>query len=385
MKLHVQGVPFNINETIVGPVTRNVKNSDNTSIVILENQNLSEINFPSLCNLTTSKESLFTKSPFVSSVPDFSHLNDGDIVSVDGRGNINTLYRVNSNHNNLLVTEMCNSNCLMCSQPPKLKDDRNYLFNIHKKLIPLIPKYCLELGITGGEPTLLDSLFFELLQIIKNELPDTDLHVLTNGRKFAWNDFAKQLAELKYDRMMLGIPLYSDFPHSHDYIVQAKNAFNQTVIGLHNLAKYDIRIEIRIVLHKLTVKRLLNLSKFIYKNLPFVEHIAFMGLENTGYTPHNIEELWIDPFEYMDELNEAVKYLHDFGMTVSIYNLQLCILPEELWQFARRSISDWKNIYVDECSTCYLKEKCGGFFSSNRYIKSKYIHSLQSENDKSYS
>jgi hypothetical protein len=40
---------------------------------------------------------------------------------------------------------------------------------------------------------------------------------------------------------------------------------------------------------------LTRLAKYIYKNLPFVEHVTFMGLEFIGYTPHNIDKLWIDP------------------------------------------------------------------------------------------
>ncbi len=104
-----------------------------------------------------------------------------------------------------------------------------------------------------------------------------------------------------------------------------------------------------------------------------------MGLENTGYTPYNFEKLWIDPVDYMKELNEAVSYLDSFGMNVSIYNLQLCILPQNLWKFARKSISDWKNIYIDECTDCSEKDNCGGFFASNLNAHSRYIKAI---NDK---
>lgn len=65
-----------------------------------------------------------------------------------------------------------------------------------------------------------------------------------------------------------------------------------------------------------------------------------MGLEYQGYTPHNINKLWIDPVEYMDDLGEAVYFLSNKGMNVSIYNSQLCLLPEELWKFNKKSISD---------------------------------------------
>jgi len=49
-------------------------------------------------------------------------------------------------------------------------------------------------------------------------------------------------------------------------------------------------------------------------------------------------------------------------MNVSIYNHQPCVLDRRLWPFARKSISDWKNIYLEECVTCSLREECGGLF-----------------------
>ena len=65
--------------------------------------------------------------------------------------------------------------------------------------------------------------------------------------------------------------------------MQATGAFDQTLAGFHQLALNGVRTEVRVVLHKLTVERLMKLAEYIYRNLPFVEHIALMGLEQTGY------------------------------------------------------------------------------------------------------
>jgi His-Xaa-Ser system radical SAM maturase HxsC len=265
----------------------------------------------------------------------------------------------------------------MCSQPPRVNDDRDYLFEINKRIIPQIPKNCFVLGITGGEPTLLGEKFFELLHCLNINLPDTEIHILSNGRKFAWIDFVKNFSTLDTQKFMIGVPLYSDYAPMHDYIVQAKYAYNQTIIGLHNLARYNIRIELRIVLHKLSAPRLRQLSEFIYRNLPFVEHVAFMGLENTGYTPHNFEKLWIDPIEYMNDLEQSVQYLDGLGINVSLYNMQLCILPDGLREYACKAISDWKNSYFDECKECSIKSECGGFFIFNKNAKSKFIKPIK--------
>lgn len=200
--------------------------------------------------------------------------------------------------------------------------------------------------------------------------------MLTNGRIFAWPAFTSQLAGLRHPNVMLGIPVYSDDPTIHDYVVQARNAFDQTVLGLHQLARYGVRVEIRVVLHAITVPRLAQLAEYIYRNLTFAEHIALMGLENIGYAPRNMDKLWIDPHDYQDELEAAVEILSTRGMNVSIYNHQLCVLRPSLWKFARKSISDWKNIYVDECESCGVRQECGGFFQWATKLHSAYIRPL---------
>lgn len=374
MILRTKGKPINIERHLVGRVSRDIENLDEQTFLL---QDKGVQDFPStkfLGVLTTQQEyELKNCENVVFKIPTLEHLEDGDIISVGNDGNINTLYRINSNHNTLLATERCNSNCLMCSQPPRDRNDIPILYEIHKQLIPLIPKDCIELGVSGGEPTLMGELFFSLMEQLKVELPNTEIHVLTNGRSFAWNHMAEKLGQINNRRLMLGIPVYSDYYQVHDYIVQAENAFYQTILGLHNLSRYDQRLEVRIVLHKQSIPRLTKLARYIYKNLPFVEHVAFMGLEYIGYTPKNIDKLWIDPYDYQEELSEAVEYLASQGMHVSIYNTPLCVLPERVWKYARKSISDWKNDYLPECKNCTKLNDCGGLFTWNLKKHSDHI------------
>jgi hypothetical protein len=130
------------------------------------------------------------------------------------------------------------------------------------------------------------------------------------------------------------------------------------------------------VLHKQSIPRLKQLAEFIYWNFPFAGHVAFMGLENMGYVKKNWEELWIDPVDYTDSLSQAVKYLYLRRMNVSIYNLQLCLLSQSLWSFARKSISDFKNEYLDVCETCAVRQHCSGLFTSQMNLHSEHIHAL---------
>ena len=120
------------------------------------------------------------------------------------------------------------------------------------------------------------------------------------------------------------------------------------------------------------------LAEFIWRNLPFVDHVALMGLEMFGFTPRNLDVLWVDPVDYQRQLRSAVRTLALAGMNVSIYNHQLCTIPRELWPFARRSISDWKNVYLDECGECAVRAYCGGFFQSATKRHSEHIRAVES-------
>ena len=236
-----------------------------------------------------------------------------------------------------------------------------------------------ELGLTGGEPTLLHDGLLRILRAAREHLPATSLHMLSNGRLFSYLDYARRVSEVAHPDLMIGIPVYSDLPRSHDFVVQARGSFDQTIRGILNLARYGVRVEVRVVIHKHTYRRLPQLGAFLVRNLPFVDHVALMGLELMGFTRMNLDALWIDPADYQKELALCVDALQHGGSRISIYNHQLCVLDRELWPFARKSISDWKNTYAPVCAQCGVREKCGGFFASSEVRRSKHIAPLQSE------
>lgn len=305
------------------------------------------------------------------------YLADGDVIRFNPDNlAISVLYRRNANTNTFLLTERCNSYCLMCSQPPRDIDD-SYLVDDVLDAIPLISRETYELGLSGGEPTLLGEDLFSIIRSIQRHLPNTSIHILSNGRTFSDEGLARRLAEIGHFDLMIGIPLYSDVSTIHDFIVQADHAFDETIKGILNLKKHGVKVEIRVVLHEKSYRRLPQLAEFIARNLLFVDHVAFMGLEIIGFTRANLDELWIDPIDYMEELDEAVNLLARTGIRVSLYNLQLCLLKKSLWPFAVKSISDWKNEYHEECATCEVIERCGGFFESAKYRCSENISAIK--------
>ena len=320
------------------------------------------------------ERSAFTRTVTLPS--QFDYLAHGDILGIrPTSSNVRSLYRRSSAHNSFLVTERCNHYCLMCSQPPRDVDDRWILGEIRKAL-PLMDAGTRSFAFTGGEPLLDWQDFIEILKDCRDLLPDTAVHVLTNGRAFARGEVVSAWSAVNHPRLSAGIPIYSAVDHIHDYVVQARGAFDETVLGVLRLKDAGQRVEIRVVLHAITAPRIVETCRWLARNLPFVDHVALMGLENTGFALANADALWIDPLDYLASLAEGVDLLVAAGVNVSIYNLTRCVLDRSVWRYAIQSISDWKNAYAEVCQPCIEKDQCSGFFTSGRPRRSRGIHPI---------
>jgi His-Xaa-Ser system radical SAM maturase HxsC len=309
----------------------------------------------------------------------FGYLADGDVIALDpGSRRFRALFRRGSKNNTFLVTERCNHYCLMCSQPPRKVND-GWIIDEISACIDLIDPATRSIGFTGGEPLLEGHRFLSLLTKMRERLPETSVHVLTNGRAFADDAVVSAWAEIGHPDLWAGIPIYAAVDHIHDYVVQAQGAFDETVLGILRLKDKGQRVEVRLVLHAITAPRLRQTCEWFARNLPFVDHVALMGLENTGFALANQELLWVDPVDYASDLAAGVETLKAAGVNVSVYNLPLCVLDRSVWGVAVQSISDWKNAYLPVCTECGVRDKCSGFFSTGRPRISRGIHPIRDQ------
>jgi His-Xaa-Ser system radical SAM maturase HxsC len=331
--------------------------------------------------LVKDPEDAPTGKQWIALPPLLRYVSAGDVITASETGEyVRVIWRRNSPANSVLLTERCDHYCLMCSQPPKERED-DWLLENAAELIRLLPASTPGIGFTGGEPTIYGERLIELLKLCRNLLPNAAVHVLSNGRRFADFKFASAWAGVRNPRMMVGIPIYGAEPALHDYVVQAEGAFDETVRGIVNLGEVRQRTEVRVVIHRQTAPALPAIAEFIARNLPFVEQVALMGLEMIGFARANMDEVWIDPVDYRAELGEAVSLLARRGIKTMIYNHQLCLVDRDLWPFTVRSISDWKNEYHPECAKCSVVDRCGGFFFSAKYRHSEHIAAIAAGSD----
>ena len=375
MRLTTTGIANNIDQSVVGRITTRPL-ADRSETIIVTTALTGLDGYRGIVTTNQDRVTSTARIPAIYAVREIEHLHDGDIVAMHTRGLVRTLFINGSKHNVLFVTERCNSNCLMCSQPPRDREDTKALIRLNHELIDLIPRDTPHLVITGGEPTLLGDDLIRLIEHLRNRLPCTCICVLTNARQFARPDYTARFAGVQHPNLVVGVPLYSDSSTSHDYIVQSRGAFDETITGVHHLARWNFSVEIRLVLHRLTIPRLLKWADFVYRNLPFTTHVALMGMEPTGFARYHHDKLWIDPLEYQGALADTVEFLSIRGMTVSVYNLQYCVLPRSLWPYARQSISDWKRIFLPACDECARRGDCAGFFESTEPQHTRGVQAL---------
>jgi His-Xaa-Ser system radical SAM maturase HxsC len=304
-----------------------------------------------------------------------THFSAGDIILIEPNGTGTVLFEQTSDKNALFLTEQCDSRCLMCPQPPQKDSEDLAALAIH--IVSLLDKDTSNLGLTGGEPTLVWEGLLKVLMECREQLPDTHLQLLTNARSLRDYEKVKALADIVGNKLLVCVTLYGDVDDLHDEMTTVPGAFWETLEGIHNLARVQIPVELRTVITKLNYQRLPQWAEFVYRSFPFAAHVALMGLEPIGLAHVNFDLLWVDPIDYQKELQTAVKILHRRGLRTSIYNHQLCVLPNRMWPFAKKAISEWKVIHLEECIDCMLSECCGGFFNSAKHHHSRGITSIR--------
>jgi His-Xaa-Ser system radical SAM maturase HxsC len=287
---------------------------------------------------------------------------DDVIFTVPGKSVVDVSYRRADLHHTIFLTNRCNSNCLMCSQPPTKEED-GWLADEAIDIVRHIENSPKSIGITGGEPLLLGAKLRRLLDEITRLHPSSRIDLLTNGRLLSDPTIAScVLDDLKSNVAWL-IPLYGHAHMLHDFVVQAPGAFEQTLEGLLRLQQRGYPIQLRLVLIEPVMDWLEDLCQFIGKNLPFVYEVAFMACEPIGFALANKDICDIDLRDWEAALVKASNCLEQNGVPHIFMNAPLCALPRKLWPVAQRSISDWKQVYASECEGCAAKADCSGLFT----------------------
>ncbi|HOI18661.1 MAG TPA: radical SAM protein [Candidatus Woesearchaeota archaeon] len=275
-----------------------------------------------------------------------------------------------------LVTDYaCNSACISCAKKLDEKGRLN-LDQIIEKIDLIKPSKDDYIEISGGEPTLREDLF-DICHYLKSN-HDTNLIILSNGRKFKDKSFSKQVKEVGVDRVMT--TFYSPYEEKHDMITQRKGSFLDTLQGLKNLEEIELPISVKTIVLKQNYQELSDFVSFAYDTFHSA-WVSIHGLIMRGHANDNREQL-VARYKEMkpyieDALDEAIRRDKNLG----VFIIPSCTLDPSYWKYL--SIN-WKEmtkemIYIspeetifgnldvaqpDYCNDCLINKNCSWAWES---------------------
>ena len=304
-------------------------------------------------------------------------LGNYDVCTIWEDGTIHRVYDDASTDNYLFVTGMCNSNCVMCPTPEALRK------NAPEPNIPSlmeiarsIPVDASHLTVTGGEPFIAGKALFPLISLLKQRFTGTEFLFLTNGRVFAMREYADLFSETAPANSIVAIPLHGSRASVHDAITQAPGSFEQTIRGVANLLKRGVRVEIRLVVSRLTVEDFDNIANLICSTFPGVEYVSVVAMEMTGNARKNKEAVWMPYGEAFSSISDSLRNMVARGVDVRLYNFPLCQVERPFWTLCEKSISPTKVKYSDVCALCAYKSACGGVFAGTYNLEKDELRAL---------
>lgn len=268
----------------------------------------------------------------------------------------------------ICVWDKCNNRCRMCTNPierwPSWDGSYDYSIDAITKRIDNKKEEFLKMDsiyLSGGEPTMNPS-FLDLLKYLKNNFPDQRVKLLTNGRRFSYDDFAKKTLAIN-NNFEIDLSIYGPTEEVHDKITQTKNSFNQTTLGLENLLNYKKKgqiVGVRTVITGLSYKYIEQMLELIAVRFPTVDRVVIIFWEPEAQAIINQSEVEVkyDAVKtYLEKL--SVNFLEQFR-DVRFYHFPLCRLPMKLWPYMWRTLPKEEIEFVKECDDCNYKKYCLG-------------------------
>lgn len=269
-----------------------------------------------------------------------------------------------------IVTDYnCNSHCISCA---KEIDEKGYLTleQIIEQVDIIKPNREDYIEINGGEPTLRKDII-KICNYIKSNY-ETNLIILSNGRKFSDESFVKKIKDVGVDRVMT--TFYSDKEKIHDNITKIKGSFLESVKGLKNLEKLGMPISVKTIILKQNYKRLSEFVDFAYDTFPSA-WVSIHGLIIRGQAKTNKNYVVARYKDIKPFVENALDTAITKNKNLGVFMIPSCTIDPYYWKHL--SIN-WKNlsqtmIYIspekkvfgnlpasqpEYCKGCFVEDNC---------------------------
>lgn len=260
------------------------------------------------------------------------------------------------------VVRECNNNCISCpvsrggyTRNPSLEEIKN---EIDKVLC-----FSDYIELNGGEPTLRKDIFEILTYIEKRGAKE--IGFLTNAQMFYYEKYTQQISKIKNIKIITTI--YGHNPKIHDAVTRTPNSFRYKIVGIKNLIKFNVKLELRILLHKMNYKHFEEIINFLIKafNKDDFVRVVIMNPKLTENAAKYKKTVAEKVTEISKILEKPLKKLINAGYMVALYHFPHCILPKTLQGFSLGFTSFYPEaIFVDQCKDCSKRQACSKIWAS---------------------
>lgn len=274
--------------------------------------------------------------------------------------------------------QKCNSHCVMCTNSDAYIDepDAKYSLEKHREKIAALRADPADRGVyyrngehggyflfTGGEPTL-NPRFLALLGEYRAAFPDWPMTLLSNGRTFCDEAFARDTLRVGGRPFAAAIPIHGPDAATHDSVTRDPGSFDETVAGLRHLLRHrgpGCELEVRIILHKRPAQWLARTLDFLASGFPApsFDRVTLVYFESEGQAAKNFESIKLSLTECAAAVAACAPGFGRFR-EVRLYHFPLCVLPPALWPLAWRTLPRYEIRHVDACRRCAVNDLCAG-------------------------
>src|SRR6266542_4096725 len=133
----------------------------------------------------------------------------------------------------LRLLSRCTNKCVFCMVDEKIHTSEDVDF---REAVARIEAQDTDVRIEffGGEPTIYPR-FLDLLRLARSR--GHECSIATNGRIFAGERYAREVASLDPAKIYIRTSLYGDSAELHDYYTSASGSYDQTVRGIRNIVQ----------------------------------------------------------------------------------------------------------------------------------------------------
>ena len=294
----------------------------------------------------------------------------------------------------LALDYKCNHNCMIC---PLSTFDK-----LHKPLSMEDVKNTIEandLGegdrvvLSGGEPCL-SALFFDTVKYIMHK--GLGITMLSNVSCFADIDFVRQLEDVvDKSRFDIITALHSSDANLHDEITGCFESHVTSLAAIGNLIQHNFHVTIKHIISKKTFKGLPLLARMISDKYPPSVDFQLTAMDFCGRAGKNLEELYINPFEMQDYIEQALDVfeVEHIKRKITLLEFPFCWIDPYYWKYVITKPTsamlysapnleneqryteevDGQCHTVEECSDCIMQKYCFGVWESAYRLKKSEI------------